>query len=242
MAVSGDARGKKLSGDELKVAVRTFCLAEFKKRLGKPWTESFERTLSYKPEHPVQRRAAGERKARAVYERLRKAMQEAEAFAKSQSEGGRTAIFLGWWVPQFISPLLQHASMGAEPKDFGENLDDPRALLAKALDDYDMFGLPPAVGGGSSFLDAREHAIVSLLVGNWPAKKMRAATVAEIVELETATMRYHVKTHGQADHAPEMGITAKRGPEHRRERRAPGLAASPRKSAASATKTRKHEK
>ena len=216
MAVSGAARGKKLSGDELKAAVRAFCLTAFGKQIGKPWTESWERMLRYDAAHPKMRSAAGERKARSVYEKLRRAMQDADAFAKSQTDGGRTANFLRWWVPQFVSPLLEHASMDARPKDFGKNLTDPRAILASTLDDYNVFNMPAAVGGGSSFLDAREHAIVSLLVGNWPAKKVRAATVAEIVELETAAMRHHVRVHGARDHAPEQGIVAKRGPKHRR--------------------------
>ncbi|MET0793939.1 MAG: hypothetical protein ABW061_20635 [Polyangiaceae bacterium] len=216
MAVSGEARGKKYSGDELKIAVREFCLVEFQKQLGKPWDSSWEKSLRYDAEHPRMRTAARERKARSVYTKLQRAMLEAEEFAKSPTEGGRTANYLRWWVPQFISPLLKHASMNAEPKDFGKNLEDPRSLLANTLDSFDIFGLPPAVAGGSSFLDAREHALVSLIVGNWPTKKLSAATVAEIIDLETAAMRHHMKAHG-ANGGPQRG-PKKRGAKRKHEK------------------------
>jgi len=97
------------------------------------------------------------------------------------------------------------------------DLEDPRAILAKTLDDYNVFDMPQAKGGGSSYLDPREHAIVSLLVGNWPNKSKTAAglTVAQIIAAEKVNMAHHVRIHGARDAMPEGGIFAKRGPRYR---------------------------
>jgi len=189
-----------LAGAELRNAVRARCLEEFEERFGKPWEPRWVMPLTCGWHPPLSPNAPpdvafAEEEARRVYESLRSAMREAQRFSGLPIEGGgRVAGFLRWWVPEFITPLLGHASMNAAPADWGPNLAEPRALLSKSLEDYDLFGVAPALGGGSSFLDAREQAIVSLLVGNWPAKQR--GTVAEVIEAEAASMRHHIQERG----------------------------------------------
>lgn len=192
---------------KLQAAVRATCLDKFERRFRKPWNPGWE-SLLRGSDAPGQT----ERRARALHEKLRGTMVDVVTFAKQGDWGGGCAQFLRWWAPQFLEPLLTHASMQPGLKWIGDPKLDARPRLVDLLENIDLFRSDRR----PSALDAKDYAIVSLLAGNWPTTKTtpmpeRGLKVADILEAEAATFARHIRVYGRnlARRGPRRSKTKK---------------------------------
>lgn len=207
--------------DALRAAVRERCLSEFRGVFGRDWSEDLARHVD-----PTADLHGDEHEAREVYEDLRRAMRRAAEFAGREIEGvfprGRCHSFLRWWVPQFIAPLLKHASMCVDdPKEWGEMESSPRQRFVHVWDHYDVMRLPRDEHDRCRFLDARELAIVWLLGGGWPeglSFPRKGLKVGDVIALERKNMDRALAGWGQREQfpiwdeeRPDLGGSLKRG-------------------------------
>lgn len=200
-------RGKRARDDkELRRLVREACEREFEKRFGRPWSSVAVRVSRYERS----RSTAIELEAREVFRKLRAAMLDAVRFAHDPKIWGpdaplafggggvaQVAGILHSWVPRSIEPVTKHAWLQEQR---WRPIREGRATLAHVLDIFNIFALPPHANGPSRFLTAREMAIVSLLVDNWPSmKRDPVRTPAEVIKIESNLMREHIKRHGYSE-------------------------------------------
>ena len=189
----------------LKAGVNTECRKEFRRFAGEDWGPQFEHLAQSSED-----RHATERDARRRLLALRAAMTSCSELAANVRNGtavqlGSTARFLGWWVEEFIDPLLKHAAL-APDREFDDLLDE-FALFVKSWDDYDFLHLKPRGQYPSAFLSDRQLAVVALLAGFFPPSIERDATrtgklkpaiaIGRVFELQIAAVRTARRRHGR---------------------------------------------
>lgn len=178
--------------EELRQLVRALCEREYLERIGKAWDERFHWLGKGSNE--------AEKEARAALVRLRSALMDVAAVARKpeiKRAWGRAVHSLRDLVERDVKRMLQTGAL-RNASDLGLRhrwgpLREGRAQLVHVLDRYDVLGLTPYEGGPSRFLTLRELAIVSLLVGNWPALPEGPLnyTPADVIEEETKRIRRH---------------------------------------------------
>jgi hypothetical protein len=190
---------------EVKAAVRRECEDEFFGFAHQKWDGKLQNLIM-----PHDDPYAGEREARRLFRALRTAMRECSAFVHYRRTGGppfagNTSQYLGWWVPQFIDPLLKHAAIEHEPDD--RDFLDPLARFVSTWDSLDLLQLGSGTGRATGFLSDRELAVVSLLGGFFPQSIERDATTAgklthpiatgTVLEAQKAAVRTARRRHGR---------------------------------------------
>lgn len=200
--------------DDLKAAVRSECLKQFEKRLGKPWDTRWERSVLSSDEGKQDLDEAHE-----VFDELRAAMEKAIAFVdRPRVRFSSAPLGLGWWVDENIRPLMEHAFMEPRGRQVGGrtlNFDHKaaRQRLVATWDDYDMLHLPrltvkytkpdgtEAETTLPRVLDATEFAIVWLLGGGWPESlgNGKPVTPSEVIQIETRSFRKAIDKAGRPE-------------------------------------------
>lgn len=182
-----------LAGDEraLRDAVRSECLKQFERRLGRAWDPQLERLARNDSE-----RRADLREAFEVHEQLRAAMERALEFVK-KPRAHAPPLGLGWWVPRFVAPLVEQDFLRKrEPparSDGSVDINSERRRLVAKCDAVDFIG-------AHRRLDATELAIVWLLGGGWPDQlppSERGVTPSQVIQAEARRFRTAAREIGK---------------------------------------------
>jgi hypothetical protein len=183
----GTAMAKPVDASKLREATIAECARRFEKAFGRPWEVPPSLVAVVPPAH-VRDLEEEARRARA---KLKHAVLEVAALAAQASSAPDT--FSGAWgdwtqVSRELAELVQRPPWkGVEFAVAGPPMPavNARTNLVNILDDYDIFNI-------GRRLKAREIALVSLLLGNWP-KADGVGKPSDIIDRESNAIRLLLK-------------------------------------------------
>lgn len=183
----------------------TLCRAEFLKTHGKPWGPWVEDRLRDQ-EHVL----AARREAKALLEELRRCTTALQRWASladdfiartelrdeeaweallpevSEARASQVSSILRKLKKQQISPEVDPPWRDAERERATEGV-NRRRLVRRVARHFD---------GPDPDLSARDHAVMSILVGNWPAGVLDDAPAARVLVAETDAIRAAARREG----------------------------------------------
>lgn len=170
----------------LREAVRIECLARFERRIGRAWDtrwEPFVRSGST--------RLRDQQEALEILENLRVALEKAVEFSKRPRDFA-TPLGMGFWVPRFITPLLERDFLRKRPTPASTErwtVERERHHFVTTSDAAELFG-------AGRRLDATELAIVWLLGGGFPedlARPKNGVTPSQVIQAEVRAFRVAIR-------------------------------------------------